>query len=421
MNHWKKELEHYKQSLIDWEKKLFLLPELGFKEVKTTQAIQSFLKQENIKVTQDFGINGFAVTLGEGTPHVGLIAELDALPVPSHPDASEEGAAHACGHHLQTDIMMHVLAILNKNKDRLKGSVTCYFIAAEEFIDLDYRLDLQANNKITLLSGKQNLILQDAFNDVDVLISCHTMGEVQGPSMELNATLSGFIYKKLTFYGISSHAAVAPEQGVNALNALVLTQNAIALLRETFTEDNRIRVHMMTTLGGQSVNAIPEKAILEGYVRAGNSKALLETSEAIDHAATHIAKGLKATCEVSNTMGYMPFNQSKALSSVLEPFITQLIPKENLVNHQHAFAAGDVGDCSMFTPTIQFGFSGCVGRVHGKDFRMDNPEEALFNPVLVTLASVEKLLNDAITLQQVKDSFTPTMTLKEYKHLHHVD
>lgn len=277
MDHWKKELEAYKHSLLEWENNLFNIPEIGFKEVKTKKAIQSFLAKENIEVTADFGLSGFAVTLGEGSPHIGLIAELDALIVPSHFTVSEVGAAHACGHHLQTDIMMHVLAIVNKNKDRFKGRVTCYFVAAEEFIDLDYRLTLQAEKKIKLLSGKQNLLVDGAFGDVDVLISTHTMGEVKGPSMELNATLSGFIYKKLTFHGISSHAAVAPEQGINALNALVLTQNAIALLRETFTESNRIRVHMMTTLGGQSVNAVVEKAILEGYVRAGNPEALLAT------------------------------------------------------------------------------------------------------------------------------------------------
>lgn len=134
-----------------------------------------------------------------------------------------------------------------------------------------------------------------------------------------------------------------------------------------------------------------------------------------------MALGLKASCEINNTMGYMPFNQCEALSEVLEPFMQQLIPQENIVNYQHSFAVGDVGDCSLFYPTIQFGFSGCVGRVHGKDFKMDNATEALFNPVLVTLASVEKLCNDPNVLNKIKQSCKSSMKLEEYQELHKIE
>ncbi len=409
-------------SMIKWEKRLFDSPELGFKEVQTRKIIESFLSEHKISITNDYGINGFSVSIGQGKPHIGLIAELDALPIPSHFNASQvDGAAHGCGHHLQTTMMMHIMAILKQQQDQLNGKVTCFFVAAEEYVDLDYRKQLQKENKIQLLSGKQNLLLQQAFSDVDVLLSTHTMGEVKTPSMEVNASLSGFIYKKLIFHGKSSHAAVNPDQGVNALNALVLTQNGIALLRETFKESDQIRVHLITTLGGQSVNAVPEKAILEGYVRAVKTDILLEVSDNIDHLAYHMALAIKASVTVENSVGYIPFKQHRPLNDVLLPYIKEVVKQENIVDHQKSFAAGDVGDCSLFYPTIQLGFSGCVGRVHGNDFKMSNAQEALFNPTYVVLCGIDELLHNPTTLEKVTSNFSPSMTLNEYRKLHHIE
>lgn len=409
-------------SMIKWEKKLFDSPELGFKEVQTKKIIESFLSEHKIPITNDYGVNGFSVSIGQGKPHIGLIAELDALPIPSHFNASQvDGAAHGCGHHLQTTMMMHIMAILKQQQGQLNGKVTCFFIAAEEYVDLDYRKQLQQENKIKLLSGKQNLLLQQAFSDVDVLLSTHTMGEVKTPSMEVNASLSGFIYKKLIFHGKSSHAAVNPDQGVNALNALVLTQNGIALLRETFKESDQIRVHLITTLGGQSVNAVPEKAILEGYVRAVETDILLKVSDNIDHLAYHMAQGIKASVTVENSVGYVPFKQHRPLNDVLLPFIKEVVDEKNIVDYQKSFAAGDVGDCSLFYPTIQLGFSGCVGRVHGNDFKMKNAQEALFNPTYVLLCGIDELLNNPTSLEKVTSSFSPSMTLNEYRKLHNIE
>ncbi|HET6786048.1 MAG TPA: hypothetical protein VFH18_08480, partial [Erysipelotrichaceae bacterium] len=197
MNHWHNQLVLNRASLEAMESDLFNHPELGFKEKETRRILVDFLHSNNIQIDQDYGLSGFSIKVGQGKPHIGLIAEMDALVVLDHPNAGVDGAAHACGHHLQTTILAHIFKLWNEYKNKPQGTLSCYFIAAEEFVDLDFRLDLQANKKIELLSGKQNLILQDAFRDVDCFLSVHTMGETQTASMEINASLSGFIYKKL--------------------------------------------------------------------------------------------------------------------------------------------------------------------------------------------------------------------------------
>jgi amidohydrolase len=419
MSDWLKLVSEYQSELIVWEKDLFAMPELGFKEQRTKAYLLNLFRELNVQI-EDFGLCGFSVSIGQGKPHIGLIAEMDALVVPNHFMASSlDGAAHACGHHLQSAIMAGVMKLLYTQKTVTQGKVTCYFIAAEEYVDLDARKQLRDQGKINLLSGKQNLIVENRFDDVDVLISCHTMGATDRPKMEINSMLSGFVYKKYTFVGKSSHAAVAPHLGVNALSAMALAQSAIGLLRETFREEDLIRVHLMSTLGGQSVNAVPAKTVLEGYVRSIDTNILTQVSEKIDHTVSHSAQALFAQVEIESTPGYFPLKQSEELSDVLRPFMVECVG-ENIVNHQKSFAAGDIGDCSLFVPTVQFGFSGCKGVVHGADFCMDNPTEALVYPVAVTLSSVQKLLSDVDALRNIKDNFKPLMTIEQYKQFHGV-
>jgi amidohydrolase len=416
MKHWYEKTQSIKASLKELEATLFATPELGFKEVKTRALLLEFFARHGLSITKDYGINGFQITIGEGSPHIALIAEMDALVVPGHFLQGEEGAAHACGHHLQGVILGHVLTLLNE--ESFSGRVSFFAIAAEEYVDLNYRKAIQQQGKITLLSGKQNLILEDAFKDVDVAIGVHTMGETTSPKMELNASLSGFIYKTLKFKGQGAHAAVSPHLGVNALHALALTQNAIAFLRETFVEEDRIRIHMITTQGGQSVNSVPEEAVLEGYVRAQHPDVLRMVSEKVNQAAIHSAKALGADVVIDDAVGYLPLHQSNELSDVVRVAMQQVVPE--IVDQQQSFAAGDIGDMSVFLPTIQIGFSGCVGRVHGSDFKMQSAEEALVYPTFVIVDSVSRLLENPSLVDDILVAYRPSMTLAEYKKLHGV-
>lgn len=420
MNHWFKELHLIKSSLETMESTLFNHPELGFKEHETRRILIDFLNSNHIQIDQDFGLSGFSIKIGHGKPHLALIAEMDALVVYNHPNAGIDGAAHACGHHLQSTIMAHVMKLWNDQTHLPSGTLSCYFIAAEEFVDLDFRLELQKNKAIELLSGKQNLILQDAFKDVDCFLSVHTMGETQTPSMEINASLSGFIYKKLHFKGQAAHAAVMPHLGINALNAQLLTQNAYALLRETFLEEDRIRLHLITTQGGHSVNSVPSDTILEGYVRSINPDKLIEINDKLNHIANHCAQALFATVEIEDRMGYMPLIQSRELNQILLPYIQELIPLNAIVDDQKSFAAGDMGDLSLFKPTIQLGFSGCKGLVHGKDFHMDNVDEAIIYPAYVLLSTIEDIMLNPTKLVSITQNYHSPISLVDYRKNHQI-
>ena len=70
---------------------------------------------------------------------------------------------------------------------------------------------------------------------------------------------NGFVSKVIRYKGLAAHAAGAPHLGVNALNAASLGLSALAYQRETFRDDDHVRIHPIITKGGNLVNVVPDE------------------------------------------------------------------------------------------------------------------------------------------------------------------
>ena len=90
--------------------------------------------------------------------------------------------------------------------------------------------------------------------------------------------------KQITFLGHAAHAGGAPHRGINALNAATLALQAIHANRETFRDQDMIRVHPIITRGGDIVNAVPAEVRMETYVRGRTLKAITDANRKVDRA-----------------------------------------------------------------------------------------------------------------------------------------
>ena len=387
-------------------------PELGYKEYKTKEILTNFFIKNGFKIENECFHTAFSVSVGKGHPHIGLIAELDALPTLGHVNASKlDNAAHSCGHSSQCVIMSNVMHML-KNID-IKGKVTLFFTPAEEYTDIKYRESLIKKKEIKYIGGKINMLEKGLFDDIDLVIHLHAMGE-NNFKFSIGSDLSGFVYKKIIFKGKASHAAVAPHLGINALNAYSLFNNSINLLRETFKEKDAIRIHGFISEGGQTVNSIPERVVYECYVRSMNSNALIETSKKVDNAARHCAKALGGNCSIITKPGYLPFSQDINLNAILYKHMLKLVDKSEIEVNVPSMAAGDIGDISVFKPTVQIGYGGFSGIPHGKDFLVKDPKLVYFDTADVIFNSVIDLLNHPDVIKNIKNKFETKMSRKEY-------
>ncbi|MFQ8832707.1 MAG: peptidase dimerization domain-containing protein, partial [Ruthenibacterium lactatiformans] len=134
---------------------------------------------------------------------------------------------------------------------------------AEEYVEIGWRAGLRRAGEVQYLGGKQQLIAEGAFDDIDMAMMVHSETDAPQPRAVVAGAAGGFIGKELRFLGKEAHAGGAPWEGVNALNAASLAIAAIHANRETFRDEDHVRVHPIITKGGDLVNTVPADVRME--------------------------------------------------------------------------------------------------------------------------------------------------------------
>ncbi|MCI6271939.1 MAG: amidohydrolase [Erysipelotrichaceae bacterium] len=406
-------IDKQKDEIIKFGQELFRNPELGYKEFKTKEIIKNLLQKKGIEIEEEFFETGFKVSVGSGDLHIGLIAELDAVPTLNHPFSNKiDNAAHTCGHSSQVVIMTNAIIALKKISDKLKGKVTLFFTPAEEYTDLEYRRKLIEEGKINYIGGKINMLTKGVFDGVDMFIHLHAMGNEY--KYGYNSSLAGFKYKKIKFIGKASHAGVLPHLGNNALNMFTLFNSALGMLRETFEDGYMTRVHGILTKGGDTINSVPSEVIYECYIRCLDFNILDKIDKQLDISAKCCANALNGDVKIYNQNGYLPFNPSKKLGEVIYKNLLKFADEKEILKDEKSIAAGDVGDVSCFFPMVQFGYNGFKGSIHGVDFEVFDEYKAYIEPSKIVVLSILDLFDDLSLFKDIKDSFKPTLSTEEY-------
>jgi amidohydrolase len=219
-------------------------PELGLEEHQAAARLTQMLEQAGATVER--GLAGmptaFRATLAgvrSGPPTVALLAEYDALP--------EVG--HGCGHNLIGNAAVGAgvaLSHLGRRGalDGLPGRVVVMGTPAEESA-----------------GGKIDLLEQGFFDGVDATLMIHPTTRDQIAPKHMTVYNLGF-----EFHGRAAHAAFDPDQGINALDAVIQTFVNIGLLRQQLRSEARI--HGVITHGGEAPNIIPAYTACHFFIRA---------------------------------------------------------------------------------------------------------------------------------------------------------
>ena len=240
-----------------WER-----PEVGFKEFETAALVARELRALGLAPAEGLAITGVRadLPLGAEGPTVAILGELDGLPVPDHPNADPRtGVAHACGHNTQVAHMLGVAMALREADvaGELAGRVAFVAVPAEEYVELEWRREQMRAGTLEFLGGKPELLRLGHLDDVDMAMLVHATTTPEDRQLSMPETSNGMLAKRIRFVGRAAHAAAAPHRAVNALNAATLALAAINFQRETFREEDTIRVHPIITKGGDSVNVVP--------------------------------------------------------------------------------------------------------------------------------------------------------------------
>ncbi len=282
--------------------------EMGYKEQKSADLLQKTLKSEDFSVEN--GVAGmptaFIATYGKGAPVIAVLGEYDALPglsqkAVAHKESLGAVAGHACGHHLfGTASAAAAIAIKNYLKETGKsGTVKFYGCPAEEGG-----------------SGKVYLTREGMFDGVDVALNWHPGNKNAANPGAALANKSA----KFRFYGISSHAAAAPEKGRSALDAVEAMDYMVNMMREHVPMESRI--HYVITSGGKAPNVVPDFAEVYYYARHPERDVVINIFDRIVEAAKGAAMGTGTT---------MKYEMIGGTHELLPNLILQKLMYDNLV------------------------------------------------------------------------------------------
>jgi len=229
--------------------------ELGYQEEKSSALLQRELQAAGFRVEAPVADEptAFVATYGEGEPVIGILGEFDALPGLSQaatPDRSPivaDGPGHGCGHNLLGSGAALAAVALKELMERnhISGTLRYYGTPAEEGGD-----------------GKVYMIRAGLFRDVDAVLQWHPGSE----NAVSNGGMLAITSARFLFHGVAAHAAMAPDRGRSALDAVMLMGNGIEFLREHIPSNSRI--HYIITNGGAAPNVVPDTAEL--YLLARN-------------------------------------------------------------------------------------------------------------------------------------------------------
>ena len=393
------EIEKNKDKLIGVAKEILENPEPGFKEFKTAKIVSREFSDLGMEHESGIAITGLKSQLdtGRSGQNIAVIGELDSLKVLGHPfEDKETTAAHACGHHCQIAMMLGVAVGLKASGvlESLEGKVTFMAVPAEEYIEVEYRDNLRRSGEIEFLGGKPEFVRLGHFDDVDMAMMTHTSVPSNESKISFGGTNNGLVAKSIQFSGVASHAGGAPHMGVNALNAAMVAMSAIHAQRETYRDQDTIRIHPIITKGGVAVSSVPADVRMETYVRGASIDAFLSASEKVDRALRAGAMAVGGSVTITTLPGYLPIQSNESFLDLYKSNAAKLVGEEKLQRLTHRTGSTDMGDISQLMPVIHPYVEAASGNGHGIDYVIDDYDLAVVTGAKAMAMTVIDLLAD---------------------------
>jgi len=374
-------IKQQKQNLIDMSQFIFNNPEVGFQEVKASELLVDYLKKNGFEVEMGYGNlpTAFRAIYQHGCngPHIGLLCEYDAL----------KDMGHACAHHLQgPSIVGAAVAIKNTVHD------------------VPYILEVIGTPGEECSNGGKNIMLKNgAFMDLDVALMMHASDSTTTDIRSLASFKINVIYK-----GVAAHAALAPEKGRSALDALLLAFNGISFLRGHIQDD--VRINGIITEGGQVTNIITDQAEGSFEIRSYNEQYLQHVIEQVKHIFQGAALMTDTTYEL-NEIGrcrakvpVLTLNNLLMENAKLVKAVNITPPREKTGSTDFASVMFHVPGCCIRVAFVDRGTSSHSKAWLDKGLSKD-AQTAMLTGSQILAFTVRDLIVNKEKLQEIKDEF----------------
>ena len=309
--------------LIELSHSIHAEPELAFAEFKSCAKTQALVAEHGFEISAAPGglDTAFRAEFGSGPLVIGICAEYDALP----------GLGHACGHNIIAASAVGTALALADVADELGLTVVLLGTPAEE----------AGGGKVLLLNA-------GTFDDIAVTVMVHP-----GPIDIARARSLALSQVEVTYLGREAHAAVAPYLGVNAADAITVTQVAIGLLRQQFVPGQM--AHGIVTDGGQATNVIPARSVLRYTMRANDAESLHHLEDKM--ADCFLAGAVATGCDYQVSETEPPYDELTPDKWLADTFRAEMVrlgrtPVAEEVEAAVPLGSTDMGNVTQMMPGI---------------------------------------------------------------------
>ena len=315
------DIDTRRNQLNDLSLKIHSNPELSLQEFKAAAWLAECLKENGFAI--ESGIcelpTAFRASYGKGKPVIAILAEYDALPK----------LGHACGHNLIAASAVAAGVASKLAVDRFGGSVLVMGTPGEE-----------------KQGGKAMMVNRGAFEGVDVAMMVHP-GVVNTATTQLLALHT----LRVEFFGKAAHAASRPEEGINALEAMLQSFTAINSLRQHIKD--KARIHGIITDGGEAANIVPAHSAGDFIVRAEDDQYLDELKQRVINCFTGAAAASGARLEYKwGEVRYASLRSNLTLARLFRRNMQSLGRKMHLNDPERSSISSDMGNVSKVVPGI---------------------------------------------------------------------
>ncbi|MBX0358125.1 M20 family metallopeptidase [Halobacillus sp. Nhm2S1] len=376
-------LKKQQQKYIETSHLIHANPEVGNEEYYASQQLISLLETAGFDVDREIPEHStaFKARKSSGKPgaKIGYLAEYDALPV----------IGHACGHNIIGTASVAAAIALSEVLPQTGGEVIVLGTPAEE----------GGPNG----SAKGTFVRHGLVQELDACMMVHPLGRTTGSAPTLAVDPVDF-----EFFGKTAHAASNPEDGINALDAVIQLYNGLNALRQHVTDD--VRIHGVILDGGDAPNIVPDYARARFYLRA----ATRETCDEVTKKAENIAKGAAEMTGAAYKMtriqnGVDNFKVTPLFDQVFQQKITAL--GHHFYEDRKGLGSTDAGNISQVIPTIhpyiKIGPESLVA--HTDEFReaakSEQGDDALIKGATALAQTGLELLTDAHLLKNIREEY----------------
>lgn len=386
-------------------------PELGWQETRSSALVAAWLVERGIRPRAASGTALVArLPSSMSGPTVALLGELDAVHLPSHPEAAEDGAAHACGHHASLAAACLAAAALRPVLGDLAGTVVVAAVPAEEMLPPPALAAARAGG-VRHATGKVEMLAAGDLDDVDLALMVHT-GREGGPRFSVGDTLRGAVAVTGHLAGQAAHGGSSPDLGVDAVRA---SRAAVDAIEAWGVAHPGAGVAATLRPPVAALGSVPAHCDVDVLLRADTLDDLDAGLDAVVTALTAAADDAGATLRWRSELAYAPTRTSSALDDVVAAAATAVLGPDVPQDRGRAIgASSDIGDLALVMPVSHPYSSGAAGHHHSPSYRVVDPERAVVEPARYLARAVHALLADGAAGAHHVLATTPTMSRAEY-------